>query len=98
MTEKRFDIDDSDIVVDDLHTGKSYIFDDYVSCETCCELLNELYEKDKDGEECYKKLLEKYDKLKEDYEYLKSENNMLKITIGRNESYINRLTHKGEWK
>lgn len=35
------------------------------------ELLNELYEKDKDGEECYRKLLEKYDKLKEENEHFK---------------------------
>lgn len=29
---------------------------------------------------------------------LKSENNMLRNTIGRNEAYIERLTHKGEWR
>lgn len=29
---------------------------------------------------------------------LKSENNMLRTTIGRNEAYIDRLTHKGEWR
>ena len=28
---------------------------------------------------------------------LKSENKMLKLTIGRNESYIKRLTTKGKW-
>ncbi|WP_405286532.1 hypothetical protein [Methanobrevibacter sp.] len=28
---------------------------------------------------------------------LKNENNMLKTTIGRNEAYINRLTHTSEW-
>lgn len=31
-------------------------------------------------------------------EKLKNENNMLKITIGRNEAYIDRLTHTSEWK
>lgn len=46
---KRFDIDDSDIVVDDLKTGESYIFDDYRSCENCCILLNELH---KENEQC----------------------------------------------
>lgn len=35
------------------------------------ELMNELYEKDRDGEECYRKLLEKYDKLKEENEQLR---------------------------
>lgn len=28
---------------------------------------------------------------------LESENKMLKVTIGRNESYIKRLTMKGKW-
>lgn len=37
-------------------------------------------------------------KLNEENEQLKSEINMLKITIGRNEGYIDRLTHKGEWR
>lgn len=31
-------------------------------------------------------------------EELKKENNMLKTTIARNESYIQQLTHKGGWK
>ena len=35
--------------------------------------------------------------LNKENEQLKSEINMLKITIGRNEGYINRLTSKGEW-
>lgn len=36
-----------------------------------CDKLNELYEKNRDGEECYRKLLEKYDTLKEENERLK---------------------------
>lgn len=36
--------------------------------------------------------------LEEENEQLKSEINMLKTTIGRNEGYIDRLTHKGEWR
>ena len=36
--------------------------------------------------------------LAEKNEQLKSEINMLKTTIGRNEGYIDRLTHKGEWR
>ena len=31
-------------------------------------------------------------------EQLKSENNMLKTTICRNEAYISRMQHKGEWR
>lgn len=39
----------------------------------------------------------KLNKLNEENEQLKSEINMLKITIARNESYIEKITHKGEW-
>ena len=39
----------------------------------------------------------KYKELLNENEQLKSEINMLKTTIGRNESYIERLTHKSEW-
>lgn len=35
--------------------------------------------------------------LHEENEQLKSEITMLKTTIGRNEAYIKRLTHKSEW-
>ena len=44
MTEKRFDIDDSDMVIDDLLTGESYIFDSEGDCNACYDLLNELHE------------------------------------------------------
>lgn len=50
--------------------------------ENIC-LLNELADENKE--------------LKEENEQLKKENQMLKHTIGRNENYIARLTHKGEW-
>ena len=43
-------------------------------------------------------LLNEYVDVKKENEQLKSEINMLKITIGRNEGYIDRLTHKGEWR
>lgn len=36
-------------------------------------------------------------KLEKENEQLKSENNMLKVTIGRNEAYIKRLTETSEW-
>lgn len=35
--------------------------------------------------------------LYEENEQLKSENNMLKVTIGRNEAYIKKLTETSEW-
>ena len=37
-------------------------------------------------------------RLTEENEQLKSEINMLKTTIGRNEAYIKRIKHQGEWK
>lgn len=40
----------------------------------------------------------KIKQLNDENEQLKSEINMLKTTIGRNEGYIDRLTHKGEWR
>lgn len=40
---------------------------------------------------------EEYKKMKKENEQLKSEINMLKTTIGRNEAYIKRLTHNGDW-
>ena len=36
--------------------------------------------------------------LEKENEQLKQEINMLKVTIGRNEAYINQLTHKGVWR
>lgn len=42
-------------------------------------------------------LATKCSKLEKENEHLKSEINMLKTTIGRNEVYIERLTHNGDW-
>lgn len=61
---------------------------------------------DEDNERCLARLdtrfdalawLEIYKMLSEENEQLKSENNMLKVTIGRNEAYIKRLTETSEW-
>lgn len=43
-------------------------------------------------------LIDDINKLAEENMKLKSENNMLKVTIGRNEAYINRLTHTSKWR
>ena len=43
-------------------------------------------------------MIDLLNELYEENEQLKKENQMLKHTIGRNESYITRITHKGEWK
>lgn len=53
---------------------------------------------DEEKDEQLEKQNQALKKLKKKNEQLKSEINMLKITIGRNEGYINRLTHTGEWK
>lgn len=45
-----------------------------------------------------KKASERIEELEKENEQLKSEINMLKITIGRNEGYIDRLTHEGGWR
>ena len=94
---KRFDIDDSDIVVDDLETGESYIFDDYRSCENCCILLNELHEENQELKqemgnlgtahaEEINKIEDRFDeeilKLEKENEQLKSENKKLNERIG----------------
>lgn len=52
-------------------------------CENVCSVLNEFN----------KELTE----IKNENLKLKSEINMLKVTNARNESYINRLTHKSKW-
>lgn len=44
------------------------------------------------------RLEELLNELNDENEQLKSEINMLKTTIGRNEEYIYRLTHTGEWR
>lgn len=46
----------------------------------------------------YGEIVELLNNLLDENEQLKSEINMLKITIGRNEGYINRLTHTGKWR
>ena len=58
---------------------------------------NEQLKKDLE-EYCNFSLHDVLDKKNKEIEQLKSEINMLKTTIGRNEGYIDRLTHKGEWR
>lgn len=73
--------------------------------ENLVDELNALHEEVETGKE-YCKVLEtdlgncadRRIQLQKENEQLKEENNMLKITIARNEAYIERITHKGEWK
>lgn len=72
MTTKRFTITGGRSISD--HQKKRlYDLSDFDGMISVTERLNELYEKDRDGEECYRKLLEKYDKLKEENEQLRKE-------------------------
>ena len=47
---------------------------------------------------CFHKIIDLLNELNDENERLKSEINMLKTTIDRNEGYIDRITHKGEWR
>lgn len=58
------------------------------TCEVFCD----------DNRMTYREVVDKLNKLHEEKEQLEKENAILKITIARNESYISRVTHKGEWK
>lgn len=44
------------------------------------------------------KLCDTLNSLHKEIEELKKENAMLKTTIARNEAYIERMKHKGEWR
>lgn len=47
---------------------------------------------------CLNDIADRLNTYVDENEQLKSEINMLKVTIGRNESYIARLTHKSDWR
>ena len=76
-------------------------FEDSMTGEEIVKLLNENeqlksdldYFKAKNGS-----LETKMFNLERENKKLNSENNMLKVTIGRNEAYIKRLTSKGRWR
>ena len=102
MSEKRFAIE---------YDSNCYkcIFDNeqkelYSSRESICDLLNSLSEENEQlkdvRENCRNQQVRQANtihKLLQENEQLRQENNMLKITIDRNESYIQRLTHQSDW-
>ena len=83
MTTKRFTIT-GERSISDHQKKRLYDLSDFDGMISVTERLNELYEKDRDGEECYRKLLQKYDSLKEENEQLKH--------------FIQELTTKGTGK
>ena len=92
MTEKRFV--KGYHTIRDIKENNTYDF----QVNIMCDLLNELDEK-WIGEFSLRETLQlELQRVEKENEQLKSEINMLKTTIGRNEAYIERLTHKGEWR
>lgn len=88
MSEKRFDIDDSDMVIDDLLTGKSYIFDSEGDCDACYDLLNELNDENKLFKAEIEQLAEENKEFKKRLSYaekvnmgLIDENHRLRLTL-----------------
>ena len=81
MTEKRF--------VYYEHKGADYILDTPNTELDFIEMLGDTLEP--------KEIVDLLNELNDENEQLKSENNMLKVTIGRNEAYIKRFTETSEW-
>jgi len=94
MTEKQSDTKETSI--EELQCHKKYVYDTGIifECKNNCksEIIGE------DVVDLLNELATKCSQLKKENEQLKSEIDMLKTTIGRNEGYIDRLTHKGEWR
>ena len=106
MTEKRFKYNGCSNTIE--FDGKSIQLDSYG--DEIVPVLNELND---ENEELKKEisdaselldgltipeLLDLLQTFEKENEQLKSEITMLKTTIGRNEAYIKRLTHKSEWQ
>lgn len=85
MTEKRFECEEDSDYIQDNKTGERALY--------LCDWLNKLNSL---SEELYIAENE-IARLELINDKLKKENEMLKITIGRNEAYINQLTNKEKW-
>lgn len=101
MTGKRFQkryIEKNNKVYDtfkEIHITDELNYDSLLNVLSHLNGLGEMIDiKIEQGKYCMKK----YKELEDENEQLKSANNMLKVTIGRNESYIKRLTEQGEWR
>ena len=88
--------------LNNLHEEKEELIDALNQrTEQCDKLYEEISNYEKSQKEALELIREQrkfIDELYKENEQLKSEINMLKTTIGRNEAYIERLTHKGEWR
>ena len=111
MTEKRYNVYDVDgtIFLED-HKEGSYHIGLLGNVDINClnDIANRLNDLTDDNEQLKStintlthdntKMKKVLNTTKKENEQLKAEINMLKTTIGRNEGYIDRLTHKGEWR
>ena len=81
---KRFTMDKDEVTVIDFVEGGVFECKYSDEAKSLCNVLNDLdYEKTN---------------LKKENEELKQEINMLKVTISRNEAYIQRIKYGGEWR
>ena len=111
MTEKRFILTESfNCLLNVTFICKDNI--NYMTVDETIDLLNSLLEENEQLKfklgklnilykakcKTEEQLLKMGKKVEKENEQLKSENNMLKVTIGRNEAYIKRLTQTSEWK
>lgn len=69
----------------------------FIAVDECVMQDNEVYVVCK-GEHNADVVTTAMNELIEENEELKKENAMLKTTIARNEAYIERMKHKGEWR
>lgn len=96
MAEKRFEIIKTKtyglyVPVDKMKVYNFSSFESELDCIRVVNALNDLEEKSRENGKIASKYLE-------ENEQLKSKINMLKVTIGRNEAYIKRLTETSNWR
>lgn len=88
--EKRFTMDDDvgmlDVACCNIYDNGEFLGTVILSYGVkFCDLLNQQHKENKDGDDCYRKLLEKYDKLKEENKRLKHSNEHYKQWFRDNE-------------
>ena len=110
MTEKRFELENEDGeigIIDNIR--KKYIFvfvcedidmqDGMLGeCLNVVNCLNQIWEQTQRFEKHNQELIQRSIQYEDKIDELKNEINMLRTTIARNEAYIERMEHKGEWR